>query len=316
MADEYTELKDDLNPEETTEIVDENLEETTSETITEEYAKQNGLPKGFIGKHWSELGSAYLNVLKLADKASQANKSLEKRLSDMEQKLTVKEAATVEAKTEHAIDVQIGEAPEPMEFDTTAEYKKALSKWMDKRDEIREKKLVEALEKKLGSRYDPKLKTLEDQRSEELKTKYENTFMKDFTDGISNIHNGEIPEGLDFEQIKDSWLKEVSEEYTEEELTVLYGGKPSRMAKDIVKFYKENLKTEDMTEAEKKRVADKLKQKEIEKLKEKQKNSRTTGGAPNQRAKPETKDRDDYSDLVTELHGEAQGRGYLKQEED
>ena len=314
--DEYTDLKDDLNPDGNTEEVDENLEETTSDTITEEYAKQNGLPKGFIGKPWNELGSAYLNVLKLADKASQTNKSLEKRLSDMEKKLTAKEAATVENKVEQAVDDQIGEAPEPMEFDTTAEYKKALSKWMDKRDEIREKKLMEALDKKLGSKYDPKLKTLEDQRSEELKTKYENAFMKDFQDGISSIHNGVIPEGIDFEQIKVAWLEEAQKEYSEDELKVLYGGKPSRMAKDIVKFYKENLKDEDLTEAQKKREADKLKQKEIDKLKEKQKNSRTTGGAPLQRAKSDPKERDDYSDLKDDLRGEAQGRGYLKSEDD
>lgn len=63
-------------------------DEPKEPTITEEFAKRHGLPKGFVGKPIEEIGKAYKEANKTISKLGQERANLEKQISEISNKTT------------------------------------------------------------------------------------------------------------------------------------------------------------------------------------------------------------------------------------
>jgi hypothetical protein len=263
--------KNELEKEE----VEENLEnKSTPELITAEYAKEFGISKHMIGKPIKELGTAYSELNKFATKLSQEQKEIRSEIASLKSELTTKQVATVEKTVEKETTDLIGEAPESMDFSSPAEYKKAMREYLDKRDQVRDKLLMDSLEKKMDEKYGSKITKQEQAQLEQEVEKNTNLMIKTVNEGLESLFDGKLPEGYSVDDLLDEWQKSVEEDNTPEELKQLYGGKPSKMAKDIIRFQKEKLYDENKSSIKDPKLLEKIHQEQVDKLKNK--NSKAT----------------------------------------
>jgi hypothetical protein len=281
---------EDLNKQEELET-----EKVTPELITEEFAKENGLSKHMIGKPIKELGTAYKELNKfntqLSQKFKDAEKLFEEKFASLESKLTAKEAVKVEEKVEQKVEEQIGKMPIPLDFDTDADYEKAMMLWLDKRDSIKQKTLIDALEKKFGEKFNPHITKIDKYEQEKLEEqgKKDLDHMADLVDkGIKDLFNNELPEGFELDTLLNEWQDSVEKKYSKERLAAMYGGKPEVMAEDILMFQKSKLfdqsRSSVQSEKEKARLLEEAKQKNVNKIKSKT-DSKATQAGTSQRAK-------------------------------
>jgi hypothetical protein len=105
-----SELIEEMLGEEEVETVTESVSESKTEdepkepTVTEEFAREYGLPKGFIGKPYDEIGKAYKEANKTISKLGQEKSNLEKQINGIGDK-----------KTENNYRKKLDELPDPID---------------------------------------------------------------------------------------------------------------------------------------------------------------------------------------------------------
>jgi hypothetical protein len=312
---EMNEIKDELEGKNDFENGETNnneeiLNEDKSGVITQEIADKYGLSKTMVGKPMEELANAYSNLHKqntqLSQKFAERDKAYEKKFADLEAKLTAKEATIVDKKTEKDTLDAIGEAPEPMDFGDPKEYKKALAVYLDKRDEIKQKTLMDTLEKKFGEQFGKRAEKLELAYSKELQTKNEAIMNETVQDGLKELYDDGLPEGMTVETVYADWLETIKDK-PEDALTALYGGNPVQMAKDVLLFQKARLYDESKASIKDPKLAEKLHKQTVEKLKN---NSvKATRLASSERKKPA-----EERDIMSEIRGDLETKAELDRE--
>ena len=279
MADEMKEIGDDLLQEHSEINGGENLDneeilakEEKSTVITQELAKQYGLSNTMIGKTMEDALKSYQGLLKqntqLSQKFAERDKAYEQKFAELEAKLTAKEVAKVETKADEKVESLIGEAPEPMDFGDPKEYKKALAVYLDKRDEIKQKILMDAIEKKFGEQFGKKTEKLEQAYSEQLKEKNAAIMDELVTNGLAELYDSELPEGITVESVYEDWLESIKNR-PQEALSALYGGNPEQMAEDVLLFQQARYLKEFKASLKDPKLAERLHKEQVEKLKNK-----------------------------------------------
>ena len=310
------ELANDLEQEviEKNELEQQEVEETTEkvatpELITAEYAKEFGISKHMIGKPIKELGTAYSELNKFATKLSQEQKEIKSEIAELKLSLTKKEIVTEENKVEQKTTDLIGEAPESMDFSSPAEYKKAMREYLDKRDQVRDKLLMDSLEKKMDEKYGSKITKQEQAQLEQQVERDTTAMIKTVNEGVEALFDGKLPEGFSIDDLLDEWKASVEEENTvdgkvdEAAIRLIYGNKPSKMAKDIIRFQKEKLYDEHKNSIKDPKLLEKIHQEQVDKLKNK--NSKATRLNTSAREKPDgDKVNDPWKQAADELEQE------------
>jgi len=226
-ADENISEEEIHSEEQSTEenISQESSTQNDTSLVTKELAESLGIPKGFIGKPLSEVGKSYRASLKEMNENNQRLIQLETNFNELKGQLTQQQAQKAEAQAAAQVKDELG--PMPSSFDEPEKF----AAWLEKRDEIREAKILKAIEdsgKKLSDSFknDPTLK-----QAQELAAKETEKVT------LSLLQEG-LPKEVDAGKVIDAWFEENKDDYQKLVDSGIYLNKPEKFARDVVNWYK------------------------------------------------------------------------------
>jgi hypothetical protein len=225
--------------EEQQEVIEESTDSVTSDVITKEQAEQYGLSKNMIGQPKENLFEAYSNLQKFDTRLSQSVNELKTELRSLKDQLPAKEATKIINQAEKEVIDEIGDPPEQYEYDNVAQYKTALKKYIEKAANIKAQAIGDAIEVKLDKKYGERIAANEQAANDAQAERDINITLNTLEDSLSDLYDGELPEGVSADSIMDEWNNSFTKEESDRILaTGYYSRNPNKMAKDIITFYK------------------------------------------------------------------------------
>jgi len=226
------------NEEQSTEenISQESSTQSETSVVTKELAENLGIPKGFIGRPLSEVGKSYRASLTEMNENHQrlitleANENhqrlitLETNFNELKGQITKKEAAIAEAQATAQVKNELG--PMPNSFDEPEKF----AAWLEKRDEIREAKILKAIEdsnKKLSDNFknDPTML-----QAQELAAKETEKIT------LSLLQEG-LPKEVKASDLLDAWFDANKEDYFLLVKSGIYLNKPEKFVRDVLNWH-------------------------------------------------------------------------------
>jgi len=215
------------NEEQSTEDNSSQESSTQNETslVTKELAESLGIPKGFIGRPLSEVGKSYRASLAEMNENHQRLITLETNFNELKGQITKKEAATAEAQAAAQVKNELG--PMPNSFDEPEKF----AAWLEKRDEIREAKILKAIEdsnEKLSDNFknDPTML-----QAQELAAKETEKIT------LSLLQEG-LPKDVEASNLLNAWFEANKDEYGQLVEAKIYLNKPEKFVRDVLNWYK------------------------------------------------------------------------------
>jgi hypothetical protein len=197
--------------------------------VTEELAEALHLSKSLIGKPLKEAGKSIKETYSWANENNKKLIQLETKLSNIEGQLSTKQVKEAETAANLETKNQLGKMPDPLE------KPEEFAEWLEKRDEIKEQKMLKVFEEKtkgIVKSFDdnPKLK-----QAEEIAA--QNTW---------NQINESIQTNLPKDMKADDVLNAFFENNPEEDLYIkvgdqkisIYDGKPRKFVADVLTWLK------------------------------------------------------------------------------
>lgn len=223
------------------------VEKDQDSLVSEEFAKDAGLPVEFVGKSMKEVSKAIRKLNAGYTQKSQALSELSKKVEQLEKSIT-SQAATV-AEKEKAQEV-IDEIPDPVTD------RQGFNKWLENRDKRKETELEKKIGDMFESKFGSQLKTVEEYTTKQRENQIMTTIMES------------VEEGTDVDDLILEWAKEYGVQGNDTEIDY-WMKHPEKMAKSVITFH-ESRQYKVLSQKDAKQVGDEAVKKASKLIKETQ----------------------------------------------
>lgn len=200
-------------------------DEIKDSLVTEELAEMMKLPKGFIGKPLSQIGASYKESVRWANTSHEKLTRLETEVNTLKSQLTASETKKIEEQATRDTKTALGNVPDP-----TTEPDE-FAKWIEKRDELIEARILKALDKKSlelakSIEENPHIKLVQEQAIERAEA------------FVYSQLKEQLPKEMKVEDVLNSWIEANEDDYEDMVKKGVYKENPRRLVKDVLTWLK------------------------------------------------------------------------------